>query len=189
MLPDNSELIGLRLELARERDRADAFQKALTTEVLKVMRASVIQATIDADEEIARLKAQVKELEDARPVGIKSKADVEQQYYAYYPNPKDMMGVTKPDLRMDDVVRQVTYTGRLHTYAILHPGKQYRVRIENNEAIARANEGGYTAFAVTLAGPAKDCGEMLTTLESIDIDDPKLCRDSITVRVHMGELP
>lgn len=56
MLPDNSELITLRLELGRERDRADAFQKAMTTEVLKVVRVAIMQATIDADEEIARLK-------------------------------------------------------------------------------------------------------------------------------------
>lgn len=46
----------LRLELARERDRADAFRHAFNVEVLKVMRAAVIQATISADEEIARLK-------------------------------------------------------------------------------------------------------------------------------------
>lgn len=183
------EITTLRLELGRERDRAEAFRHAFNVEVLKVMRAAVIQATISADEEIARLKDRVKELEDARPIGTATNADIEQQYYGYYPNPKDMMGVTKPDLRMDEVVRRVTYTGRLSTYAILYPGKQYRVRIENGEAIGRANEGGYTAFAVTLAGPARDCGEMLTTLESIDIDDPKLFRDSVTIRVHMGELP
>lgn len=179
------EITTLRLELARERDRAEAFRHAFNVEVLKVMRVAVIQATIDADEEIARLKDRVKELEDARPVGVKSKLDEMATYGIAGHDVDKVMG----NLRMDDVVRRVTYTGRLHTYAILHPGKQYRVRIENNEAIGRANVGGYTAFAVTLAGPAKDCGEMLTTLESIDIDDPKLCRDSITVRVHMGELP
>ena len=53
----------LRLELARERDRAEAFRHAFNVEVLKVMRAAVIQATISADDEIARLKERVKELE------------------------------------------------------------------------------------------------------------------------------
>lgn len=53
----------LRLELARERDRAEAFRHAFNVEVLKVMRAAVIQATISADDEIARLKDRVKELE------------------------------------------------------------------------------------------------------------------------------
>ena len=53
----------LRMELARERDRAEAFRHAFNVEVLKVMRAAVIQATISADDEIARLKDRVKELE------------------------------------------------------------------------------------------------------------------------------
>jgi len=53
----------LRLELARERDRADAFRHAFNVEVLKVMRAAVIQATIDADNEIARLKDEVETLQ------------------------------------------------------------------------------------------------------------------------------
>lgn len=182
------EITTLRLELGRERDRAESFRHAFNVEVLKVMRAAIIQAAISADEEIARLRDRVNELEDARPIGVIPASEY-QQYYGYYPNPKDMMGVTKPDLRMDEVVRQVTYTGKLTRYAILTTGKQYRVRIENNEAIGRANEGGYTAFSMTLAGTARDCGEMLTTLEDIYTDDPKLCRDSITVRVHMGELP
>lgn len=179
------EITTLRLDLGRERDRSEAFRHAFNVEVLKVMRAAVIQATISADEEIARLKDRVKELEDDREMGVKNKAETSQLYGIVDCDVEKVMA----NLRMDEVVRRVTYTGRLSIYAILHPGKQYRVRIENNEAIARANEGGYTAFAVTLAGPARDCGEMLTTLESIDIDDPKLCRDSITVRVHMGELP
>lgn len=57
------EITTLRLELARERDRAEAFRHAFNVEVLKVMRAAVIQATISADDEIARLKDRVKELE------------------------------------------------------------------------------------------------------------------------------
>lgn len=182
------EITTLRLELGRERNRAEAFRHALNVEVLKVMRAAVIQATISADEEIARLRDRVNELEDARPIGVIPASEY-QQYYGYYPNPKDMMGMTKPDLRMDDVVRRVTYTGRLSIYAILHPGKQYRVRIENNEAIGRANDGGYTAFAVTLSGPARDCGEMLTTLEQIDTDNSTYGSDSVTLSVDMGELP
>jgi hypothetical protein len=63
--PDMGEVTGLRLELARERDRAEAFRHAFNVEVLKVMRASVIQATISADEEIARLKAEVERLRKA----------------------------------------------------------------------------------------------------------------------------
>jgi hypothetical protein len=182
VLSDNSELITLRLEIARERDRADAFQKAMTTEVLKVMRASVIQATIDADEEIARLKARVKELEDARPIGTASKADVEQEYYGYYPNPKDMMGVTKPDLRMDDFIHRVTYTGRLSVYAILTPGSKYRVRVENNYAVGRSMSGG-TVFGVQLDGPAEDGNEIIMTLEEITTDSSLYGRDSITFNI------
>lgn len=64
-LPDNTELVNLRLELARERDRADAFRHAFNVEVLKVMRAAVIQATISADEEIARLKDENERLRKA----------------------------------------------------------------------------------------------------------------------------
>lgn len=182
----NDQITTLRLELAREKDKSEAFRHALNVEVLKVMRVAVIQATIDADNEIARLKARVKELEDARPIGTASKDDIEQMYYGYYPNPKDM---TKPSLRMDDVVRRVTYTGRLSIYAILTAGKQYRVRIENNQAIGRANDGGYTAFAVKLAGPTRDCGEMLTTLDEINADNSTHGTDSLTFTVHMGELP
>ncbi|CAB4150097.1 hypothetical protein UFOVP549_50, partial [uncultured Caudovirales phage] len=46
----------LRLELGRITDQRDAFQKAFSTEVLKVVRVAIIQATIDADEEIALLR-------------------------------------------------------------------------------------------------------------------------------------
>lgn len=52
----------LLLELGREKDRAEAFKAAMTTEVLKVIRVAIIQATIDADEEIARLKEEVERL-------------------------------------------------------------------------------------------------------------------------------
>ncbi len=57
--------ITLRLELGRITDQRDAFKAALTTEVLKVVRVAIIQATIDADNEIARLKAEVERLNDA----------------------------------------------------------------------------------------------------------------------------
>ena len=52
----NDQITTLRLELAREKDKSEAFRHALNVEVLKVMRVAVIQATIDADNEIARLK-------------------------------------------------------------------------------------------------------------------------------------
>ena len=54
----------LLLELGREKDRAEAFKAAMTTEVLKVIRVAIIQATIDADEEIARLKDEVETLQN-----------------------------------------------------------------------------------------------------------------------------
>jgi len=55
---DYDEVTRLRLRLAHTETQRDAFKEALNTEVLKVMRVSVIQATIDADEEIARLKSE-----------------------------------------------------------------------------------------------------------------------------------
>ena len=54
----------LRLELGRITDQRDAFQKAFSTEVLKVIRVAIIQATIDADNEIARLKSEVERLKN-----------------------------------------------------------------------------------------------------------------------------
>lgn len=54
----------LLLELGREKDRAEAFKATMTTEVLKVIRVAIIQATIDADEEIARLKEEVETLQN-----------------------------------------------------------------------------------------------------------------------------
>ena len=76
--------VTLRLELGRVTDQRDAFKAALSAEVLKVVRVAIIQATIDADNEIARLKAEV----DALKLGslltavdvlqfIKLKAEVE----------------------------------------------------------------------------------------------------------------
>lgn len=62
--PDMGEVTGLRLELGRERDRAEAFKATMTTEVLKVIRVAIIQATIDADDEIARLKEEVETLQN-----------------------------------------------------------------------------------------------------------------------------
>ncbi len=54
--------ITLRLELGRITDQRDAFKAALNTEVLKVVRVAIIQATISADNEIARLQAEVARL-------------------------------------------------------------------------------------------------------------------------------
>ena len=54
--------ITLRLELGRVTDQRDAFKAALNTEVLKVVRVAIIQATISADNENARLKAEVERL-------------------------------------------------------------------------------------------------------------------------------
>jgi len=56
--------VTLRLELGRVTDQRDAYKAALTTEVLKVVRVAIIQATIDADDEIARLKAEVERLKN-----------------------------------------------------------------------------------------------------------------------------
>ena len=59
---DYDEVTRLRLLLNQAEIQRDAFKAALNTEVLKVMRVSVIQATIDADNENARLKAEVERL-------------------------------------------------------------------------------------------------------------------------------
>lgn len=182
MLPDNSELITLRLELARERDRAEAFQKAMTTEVLKVMRVAVIQATIDADEEIARLKARVKELEDARPIGTASKADVEQEYYGYYPNPKDMMGVTKPDLRMDDRVTLFTLSGFAVSYREVSLGEDYLVDISQGEATIR-NLEGFCCVTITLTGPVYDSPKKLMTLKDFKVLTSFPAKQEFTFRI------
>jgi hypothetical protein len=55
--------VGLRLELGRERDRADAFAAALKSEVLAIVGRSVAQATYDAREDLATANAQIKALE------------------------------------------------------------------------------------------------------------------------------
>lgn len=55
--------VALRLELGRERDRADAFEAALRKEVKDVVSAAVSQATYDAREDIAAANAQIKALE------------------------------------------------------------------------------------------------------------------------------
>lgn len=55
--------VALRLELGRERDRADAFEAALRKEVKDVVSAAVSQATYDAREDLAAANAQIKALE------------------------------------------------------------------------------------------------------------------------------
>lgn len=60
-----SDLVGeLYLKINHLTLQRDAFKAALETEVLKVMRASVIQATISTDNEVARLKAEVERLKE-----------------------------------------------------------------------------------------------------------------------------
>jgi len=76
----HSEVVGLRLELARERDRANAFEAALKTDVLKIVRVAIIQATIDADNEIARLKS---ELTNCKSEADRLKAEVERSTAQY----------------------------------------------------------------------------------------------------------
>jgi chromosome segregation ATPase len=56
---DYDEVTRLRLQLHHAEAQRDAFQKAFNTEVLKVMRVAVIQATISTDNDIARLASEV----------------------------------------------------------------------------------------------------------------------------------
>lgn len=56
--------VTLRLELGRVTDQRDAYKAALTTEVLKVVRVAIIQATIDTDNQVAFLKAEVERLKN-----------------------------------------------------------------------------------------------------------------------------
>lgn len=173
----------LRLELARERDRAEAFRHAFNVEVLKVMRAAVIQATISADDEIARLKDRVKELEDARPIGTASKADIEQQYYGYYPNPKDMMGVTKPDLRMDDKVTLLTLSGFAVSYREVSLGEDYLVDISQGEATIR-NLEGFCCVTISLAGPVYDSPKKRMTLKDFKVLMSFPAKQEFTFKTH-----
>jgi chromosome segregation ATPase len=80
---DYDEVTRLRLQLHHAEAQRDAFKKAFNTEVLKVMRASVIQATISADNEVARLasevdglSAQLVELDDLKAEADQLKADI-----------------------------------------------------------------------------------------------------------------
>lgn len=54
--------VTLRIELGRVTDQRDAFKAALNAEILKLVRVSIIQATIDADDEIARLRERIDNL-------------------------------------------------------------------------------------------------------------------------------
>jgi chromosome segregation ATPase len=79
---DYDDVTRLRLQLHHVEAQRDAFKKAFNTEVLKVMRASVIQATISADNEIARLasevdglSAQLVELDDLKAKAGQSEAE------------------------------------------------------------------------------------------------------------------
>jgi uncharacterized small protein (DUF1192 family) len=85
--------VTLRLELGRITDQRDAFKAALNTEVLKVVRVAIIQATISADNEIARLKAEVERLTKAvasSPVAQARLKELEGKTTFEEINPKDV---------------------------------------------------------------------------------------------------
>lgn len=77
--PDMGEVTGLRLELCRERDRANAFEKALTTELLKVAKVAILQAAIDAEKssDADMLGCMAVELADLRAENERLKAEVD----------------------------------------------------------------------------------------------------------------
>ena len=177
------QITTLRLELAREKDKSEAFRHALNVEVLKVMRVAVIQATIDADNEIARLKARVKELEDARPIGTASKDDIEQMYYGYYSNPKDM---TKPSLRMDDVVQHLTLSGFAVQHRQVEPGTDYMVGISRGEAMV-SNLEGCLCCTISLYGPVYDSTETRMTLKDVRVLTSFPAKHEFTFLVHPHE--
>jgi len=56
--------ITLRLELGRVTDQRDAFEKAFSTEVLKVVRVAVLTASRETNAEIAYLKSEVERLKN-----------------------------------------------------------------------------------------------------------------------------
>lgn len=56
--------ITLRLELGRVTDQRDAFEKAFSTEVLKVVRVAVLTASRETNAEIAYLKGEVERLKN-----------------------------------------------------------------------------------------------------------------------------
>lgn len=58
-LPDYSEVERLRLELGRERDRANAFEAALRKEVLAVIRQAAEVYKPAEDAELCKLRAEV----------------------------------------------------------------------------------------------------------------------------------
>lgn len=176
------EITTLRLELGRERDRSEAFRHAFNVEVLKVMRAAVIQATISADEEIARLKDRVKELEDARPIGVIPASEY-QSYYGYYPNPKDMMGVTKPDLRMDDKVTLLTLSGFAVSYREVSLGEDYLVDISQGEATIR-NLEGFCCVTISLAGSVYDSPKKRMTLKDFKVLTSFPAKQEFTFRTY-----
>ena len=71
--------ITLRLELGRMTDQRDAFQAALTTEVMKVAKVAIIQAAIDAEKssDADMLGCMGVELDDLRKENARLKAEVD----------------------------------------------------------------------------------------------------------------
>lgn len=173
------EITTLRLELARERDRAEAFRHAFNVEVLKVMRVAVIQATIDADEEIARLKDRVKELEDARAVGVKSKLDEMATYGIAGHDVDKVMG----NLRMDDKVTLLTLSGFAVSYREVSLGEDYLVGISQGEATIR-NLEGFRCVTIVLYGPVYDIPEKRMTLKNFQILTSFPAKQEFTFRTH-----
>lgn len=65
----NDQLVAYRLENHDLKMRIKHLEANLQSDILKVVRVSIIQATIDADEEIARLRDELKTLNPRRHVG------------------------------------------------------------------------------------------------------------------------
>jgi hypothetical protein len=59
---NHDPIVTLRLELARVTDQRDAYEKALRTEVLKLLEQVTVSVALATDKEILRLKAEVEEL-------------------------------------------------------------------------------------------------------------------------------
>lgn len=115
--PDYSEVTTLRLELNRLKDKADAFERILQTEILKVAKVAIYQASIDAGHaadadtigcmgvELDDLKAENARLKEENnllrmraiddPVIRKAMLQViqERAYVGQYPNPVNLVPI------------------------------------------------------------------------------------------------
>lgn len=169
----------LRLELARERDRAEAFRHAFNVEVLKVMRAAVIQATISADDEIARLKDRVKELEDAKEMGVKNKAETSQLYGIVDCDVEKVMA----NFRMDEVVHLLTLSGCAIGHREVELGQDYLVDIIDGVANIRTLDG-FICVAISLYGPVYDSPKKRMTLKDFKVLTSFPAKQEFTFRTH-----